>query len=289
MQNNFDVTILSTWEDEKGKVENLNGLEIVWNIPPPVPGFSHRNYQRLSTASALKRAAELNCTHVLKWRTDMIPTKIDINKLIEWANFDVPEGFPSRIVTCAYRNYTVSNDWFSSIPDLFAFGDINMMQLLWGDNGFNYSLERNMPKQMIIETGDQWVSDDITGNIWCAESELYAIFKDRLQHKTNKVLTHDVIAKKYMRLVDHNKLGIIWFGKNGFRPIFQAWEHQWWTEDIWRRDKNPKKGNYAYQVKGIESKIKRRLSTLISLFELCKQKSYYYKLQTKKQMLKLIP
>jgi radical SAM superfamily enzyme YgiQ (UPF0313 family) len=54
----------------------------------------------------------------------------------------------------AFRNLSVEPDWFSSIPDIFSFGSIEEMELLWGDDGFNYAAEMNFPEQMRRELGD---------------------------------------------------------------------------------------------------------------------------------------
>ena len=280
MKNKFDVVILSTWKDDLDNLPKISDCEVVVSDKPLVAGLSHRNYQRFSTAAGLRRAKELKCDYVLKWRTDMLATNLKVNELINWSKYDIPDGVSSRIVTCAYRNHTVNRDWFSSIPDLFAFGDVDTMELLWGDKGFDYTKTRNVPEKMIEQEGNDWIEKDQKGATWCAESELYAIFKDRLQKKLKKELSHEEIAKKYFRLIDYNKLHIIWFNKtSGFRPIFQGWEHNWWNENDWKSNKSVKKGNFAYTVKGLLPKIKLRLSFLLSKYEVLKQMIYFDQLK----------
>jgi hypothetical protein len=276
IQKHFDVVILSTWEDEKESISDGDFVTI-FNPKPQVAGYSHRNYQRYSTARGIEKARELGCDYVLKWRTDMLPTKIDVSQLIEWANYDVPNGMSSRIVTCAYRNLTVYEDWYSSIPDLFAFGDVETMELLWGDEGFDYTKTMNPPAQMLLDEGEEWLSEKNIGGIWCAETELYTIFKDRLQRKLYVKLSHEVIAKKYMRLFDYDKLGIIWFGGNRkFRPIFQAWQHPWWNEKIWKGESKVVSANKGYFVEGFFLFIVERLNIFLIAKEIYKQ-YYNYK------------
>jgi len=273
MIKHFDYVILSTWYDQEYKIPQGDFITLL-SQKPNCPGYSHRNYQRYSTAKGIAKAKELGCDYVLKWRTDMLPTKLDVKQLIEWANVDLHDNLPSRIVTCTFRNLTVKEDWFSSIPDLFAFGHIELMELLWGDNEFDYFKMMNPPKQMIADEGGDWlVRDDISG-YWCAESELYAILKNRLQKKLNTELSHETIAKNYMRLIDHHRLGIVWFGPNNtFRSIFQAWQHPWWNEKIWKNG-NPTYVQKGYILKNAIELIKEKLSIFIIQYEKFIQKKY---------------
>jgi len=273
IQKHFDLVIISTWEDEKDNMPDGNFITIL-SKKPESTGYSNRNFQRYSTARGIEKAKELGCDYILKWRTDMLPTKLDVNQLIAWANFEIPTGIRSRIVTCAFRNLTVKEDWFSSIPDLFAFGHINTMDMLWGDDEFDYSKMMNPPKQMLIDEGHEWLNSQDVGGLFCAESELYAIFKDRLQKKLVISLTHESIAKEYMRLFDHTKLGIVWFGPNNtFRSIFQAWQHPWWNEKIWKNG-NPTYVQKGYILKNAIELIKEKLSIFIIQYEKFIQKKY---------------
>ncbi len=231
----FDRVILSTWDDENPDKIPKGGFEVVLNKKPLVTGYSHRNFQRLSTAAGLRRAEELGATHVLKWRTDMLPTKLNAEQLLKWSVYEVPPGFDSRLVTCAFRNLTVKQDWFSTIPDYFAFADISLMKLLWGDASFDYSLKMNIPVEMEDEYGIKWCDRPDALGLFCPEAELYAIFKSRLQKQLCRPLTHFEIAKHHMRLFNHRHLGICWFGEQGkFRSITQALQHPWWSEWTWR-------------------------------------------------------
>lgn len=281
MKKHFDVVIVSTWEDEVACIPS-GDHSVLFNEKPLFTGFSHRNYQRYSTARGLEKARALGCDYVLKWRTDMLPTNLNVPQLITWANTDIPSLMSSRIVTCAFRNLTVHEDWFSSIPDLFAFGHIDMMELLWGDEGFDYQQMCNPPHQMLLDEGHEWLDKNQSGGLWCAESELYAIFRDRLQKKVGKDLTHDIIARDYMRLFDHSKLGIVWFGSNGsFRPIMQAYEHPWWSEKLWSLSVSPTKVHNGYKTIGLLNFIKKKLNYLIQKIELRKQQEYYAEYKAK--------
>jgi len=276
MKKHFDVVIISTWIDEVTGIP-LGDHSILLNEKPSVTGFSHRNYQRYSTARGLEEARALGCDYVLKWRTDMLPTKLNVPLLITWADTDIPSFLTSRIVTCAFRNLTVYEDWFSSIPDLFAFGHIDMMELLWGDEGFDYQRMCNPPHQMLLDEGHEWLEDNKSGGLWCAESELYAIFKDRLQKKVKKNLTHEIIAQDYMRLFDHPKLGIVWFGpNNSFRPIMQAYEHSWWSEKKWEKG-FVKKNHFGYPNISFLSPFKKKANKIFHFYEVWYQRKLFNK------------
>lgn len=272
----FDLVILSTWDDEPTEKIPKGNFEIVLSRKPKQPGYSHRNFQRLSTAAGLYRAEQLGATHVLKWRTDMLPTRLDVDQLMEWASYEVPVGFKSRLVTCAFRNLTVKQDWFSTIPDLFAFADIGLMKLLWGDESFDYSRGMNIPDAMVSEFGIDWTQRPDAAGLYCAEAELYAIFKSRLQKQLNKPLTHRELAKQYMRLINHRRLGICWFGEAGsFRSITQALQHPWWTELAWKYGE-PTCSEYGYPETNWLQKFKRKHLTRIFIsYELYRQRKWY--------------
>lgn len=273
LHESFDVVIISTWDEEQEKISSDKTFNI-FNLKPSVPGYSNRNLQRYSTARGIAKARELGCDHVLKWRTDMLPVNFDLCQLIEWAHTSVPAGMSSRLVTCAFRNLSVREDWFSSMPDLFAFGHIDVMEMLWGDQGFDYSKQMNPPEMMIRDIGEDW--QDEYGAIWCAESELYSIFKDRLQKYIGKPLSHEKIAKDYMRLFDHKRLGIVWFNQNGgFRPVHQGYEHPWWTEATWFNEEQVRYVDAGYKIERIKDCLRGRLSIFFKLIEKRTQKRLF--------------
>jgi len=257
----FDFTVLSTWKSDEWKIPT-GDFSVILNDKPLEAGLSHRNYQRYSTARGIHAAKNVGCDYVLKWRSDMLPAKLDVQQLIQWANFDVPIGMKSRIVIPAYRNLTVEPDWFSSIPDLLSFAHIDMMEMLWNDNNFDYSLQTNVPKMMQNYLQNVPHLDQNLHETYCSESELYAIFKNRLQNRLGVQLSHYTICKNYFRLFDDKKLKIFWFDNvAGFRSVQQAWEHPWWTEAVWERGE-PKKLPYNYPVEGIINKTYAAFSPL---------------------------
>lgn len=230
----FDVVVLSTWKNDEAKIP-AGDFQIVLSEKPEHLGATNRNLQRKSTAAGLALAESLGCTHVMKLRTDMLPVQLDVEKLLKQAHWNVPDGFPSRIVTSAFRNITVDPDWFSTIPDLFSFGSIEMMKLLWGDFEFDYSRDMNIPARMVTECGVEWKKEPEAIGTFCPEAELYAHFKDRLERLLNRSIDHTSIAKQLLYLIDHESLGMCWFDPSqGFRSVVQALEHPWWTEQQWR-------------------------------------------------------
>jgi hypothetical protein len=271
-----DRVILSTWDDEDPGKFPKGDYDLVLNKKPSVPGYSHRNFQRLSTAAGLRRAEELGATHVLKWRTDMLPTKLDVQQLLNWSAWEVPQGFTSRLVTCAFRNLTVTQDWFSTIPDYFAFADIQLMKLLWDDASFDYTQQMNIPDQMKQACGLDWCEQPDARGWYCPEAELYAIFKSRLQKQLGKQLSHIELAKQHMFLVNHKRLGICWFGEPGmFRSITQALQHPWWSEWTWKHG-TPMYAEPGYPETNWWQKFKRKHLTRIAIrLEMHQERKWY--------------
>lgn len=266
LHNKFDLVILSTWEGCEDNIPKGDFITL-FNKKPFSAGMSNRNYQRLTTANGIKAAKEAGCNYVLKCRTDMLISKFDPVTFIDFANSDPPGDAGSRLVMPAFRNLSVQPDWFSSIPDIFSFGSLEEMELLWGDDGFNYTTELNFPEQMKRENLVDSGFKEKLADIYPPESELYAIYKSRLQIRAGRNLSHPTIAKNYLRLVDHQKLGIFWFSNSGgFRSVGQAWEHPWWTETIWRNGREvtvPIGFGIAYFSGG----IRRLISKVRILFE----------------------
>jgi hypothetical protein len=272
MQKYFDVVILSTWKSEKDKIQK-GDFVLVLNDTPKVSGYSHRNYQRYSTARGLEKAKELGCDYVLKWRTDMLATSLNIEQLLKYSNYDIKDNLKSRIVMPIFRNLSVKEDIFSTIPDYFAFGHIEMMELLWGDEGFDYTKDFNIPNTTDNKYNDFFKFDKNISGIYCPEAELYAIFKEKLELKINKKLVHKDILQDYTYLIDYNKLGLVWFDSSGgFRSIFQAWEHPWWTKKVWQDKKQCILVEKGYKVNTMLAKIKRLLSPLLVKINIYKQK-----------------
>ena len=248
-----DVLILSTWEDQRNLIPPGSGLSVLVNAKPAEHGLSNRNLQRLSTAAGLALAEAEGCTHVLKWRTDMLPTCIRREDLLQWAGERPVTGLPGRIVMSAFRNLSADPDWLSSFPDLFAFGEIAAMKLLWSDEGFDYTRDHNLPPRMVDEC--QWCpvspgrvrlgggEPEEIRDTYNAHVECYALFKDRLERTTGRTWCHGEVARDALRLIDHHRLGICWLKMTGripYRSIMQAALLPWWTEAAWERGRAPR-------------------------------------------------
>ena len=254
----FDFTVLSTWED--GPNIATGNFEVLRNPKPSICGFSNRNYQRYSTARGIEAAKAAGCDYILKWRTDFLPTKLSAKLLLDWAEFLPPKGTQSRIVMPAFRNLSVNPDCFSSIPDLFAFGHIQEMERLWGDQGFDYSKSFNLPHHEQSALSNEIIASEKFMSLYCPEAELYTLYRNKLNHFLCENLSHKNIAEKYFRLIDYKALGILWFGpQQGFRSIGAAWEHPWWTEKQWM-EKSAKIQNMGYSSAGLIAKIRKKIS-----------------------------
>ncbi len=192
-------------------------------------------------------AAAEGCTHILKWRTDMLPTRLSREALMRWCDERPVAGHGRRIVMSAFRQLTVEPDWFSSFPDLFAFGETASMETLWHDEDFDYTQQYNMPSRMKTECECRVLPDEMMScfnhdkeeiySLYNAHVELYANFKNRIQQQTGREYLHEEIVLRHLRLVDHRRLGICWLksaGKLPVRAIIQAGDTPWWTEAAWR-------------------------------------------------------
>lgn len=254
----FDYTVLSTWND--GQIIPKGDFELIRSPKPVVAGFTNRNYQRFSSARGLDAAKAAGCDYVLKWRTDMLPTRMAVNQLMEWAHFSPPEGTNSRIVVPAFRNISISPDSFSTMPDLFSFGHIHEMEKLWSDDGFNYKQMFNMSEQDRVALGPEYLGLPSLEDLYCAEAELYALYRSRINQHASQQLNHKSVAENYLRLIDHQQLGILWFGAQaGFRSLGQAWEHPWWTETQWAQH-SAKVHPCGYHSRGLLGRLKKKIS-----------------------------
>lgn len=222
----FDTIILSTWEDEA--FIPAGRYHLVLSKKPGIPGDFHRNYQRFGVARGLEYAEKLGCTHVLKWRTDMLPLRISQDKLLERSSNSVPDGFNARIVLPTFGCITKEVDSFSRVTDFCAFSSIEMMKLLWGDEEFDYSSSRNIPPGISVEL----MSDPEIVKFYDPEAELYALFKERMQRKIGRDLDHRTILRDFCSLFEIEELKICWFapGWSGFRGIVNGY----WLKSRWK-------------------------------------------------------
>ena len=253
LRKHCDVLILSTWEDQQDRIPANGDFTAILNQKPAEKGITNRNCQRLSTAAGLALAETEGCTHVLKWRTDMLPTRLSREDLLRWAGERPVPGLPGRIVMSAFRNLSADPDWFSSFPDLFAFGELSAMKLLWSNEGFDYARDHNVPPRMEAEC--HWRPDspgmvrrgasgpEKIAEVYDAHVELYAHFKERLQVMMGRPLSHAEIVRDALRLIDHRRLGICWLKSTGripYRSIFQCADIPWWTEAAWQQGRPPR-------------------------------------------------
>jgi hypothetical protein len=245
LRKHFEVVILSTWDDEVLPAVQLAGLSVVQSQRPAHVGVTNRNLQRLSSAAGIARAEELGCEYVLKWRTDMVPTALSLERLMAWARADVPPLLPSRLLMSPFRQLSVQPDWFSSFPDFYAFGHVSLLKMLWQVKGFDYSAPFNVPLGMRRQTGltvaDGQIRLDGADVTICydAHAECYAWFRENLQQATGAEWRHGEIVRTCLALPRHTRWRICWFGRDQFRSISQAMAVNWLTEERWKRHDLP--------------------------------------------------
>jgi hypothetical protein len=245
MSKHFTYVVFSTWEYpiSLGVVVPQN-LHILINEKPEAAGLSNRNLQRVSSINGIRLLKTLGCSYIMKWRSDMLPTNIDISALILKSSSGVPPLGFGKLLTTTTRIRSVSPDWFSSISDFYHFGPTDLMELLWDDKGMDLSRDFNPPPGMLRDLGTSWIqSMDPAGAYFCAEQELYAWFKYRLLEIGYKSEHRKVIQELFLPL---DTLNICWFGSKVkmsplsfyFRPTRPGMFYQWWKPSYWTRKRS---------------------------------------------------
>lgn len=264
-----DLVVLSTWPSNESP-KCLSDIILLENQIPRCRGVSNRNLQRLSTANGIKVLREMGCDFVLKWRTDLIPTRLSIEKLIRLSQDPSGDSSKNRIVISAFRTLSVTPDWFSSFPDLFSFSSIEDAEMLWGDDEFDYRQQFNVPVEMENELGFVKSSDGLTIEyknrayrvdgatfFYDSHTEMYAIFKSRYQRKNQIKVNHSDIIKNKFQLIDDDCLQLVWPKRDrplSYRPTRIGFHVKWWRP-------NRATAEYVYQIDEME-KINQ-----ISVFE----------------------
>ncbi len=263
LKNKFDVVILSTWVEDEANCQEIECIKI-FNKPPHNPGLHNRNLQQLSTVEGIKLAKKMGCEYVLKWRTDMLPLNLDVDKLLSYSKYDIPNNLNSRLVILAFRNLSCSNDWFSSIPDLFVFGGINEVELMWNDDNYDYDSLYNAPNTDVLSKLNN-TDIEIVKTIWPTEAQLYSRLKWCLMnHLKLKDLSHEYVVKNFFYLINIQELKIIWFDAGeGFRSVFQSYEQDWWTVNTWKGKRKVKIVDVENIYKGTYYRLKLKANSII--------------------------
>jgi hypothetical protein len=285
MVSKVDVVVLSTWDGENNIPKNK--CHVILNKRPTNPGEFNRNLQRYSTARGLEYLERCGCTHVLKWRSDIIPLNLNVQLLVELSQKPglIPLG--GRIVSGGYRHLSVTPDWFSSFPDIFAFGSISLMQLLWSDYEIDYSKSINITSEMVdslaikvSSNGDQMFVHGFaypTKIIFNPHAELYSIFKSRLQKIIKRSIHHQEVVLELFQIIGDQSLRCVWFPNKrcgAFRPLVRGGKIQWWSV----KKKNVSQAVYSLNdlVKITESKsVINRFYSVKNGLEIIQQLLWY--------------
>ena len=130
------IIILSTWIEDKPKVEsfiNIEGLHILFNEKPDYYGVSNINLQIASSKQGILKAKKLGAEFVMKTRTDQRMYAPNISRYL----FDIINLFPlkSNIVKQQKRIIGVSLNTFKyrmyGLSDMLIYGHIDDMLLFW--------------------------------------------------------------------------------------------------------------------------------------------------------------
>ena len=246
ISNKFDYVSFSTWEGTQDISTHNPKVEVLLNRKPKNNGYSNRNLQRISASVGIKACRENNCDYVLKLRSDMLPTKIDIQAMMDAIQNSHGPLTHQRVLIASTRTRSVTPDYFSCIPDFFQFGPIDLIDLIWDIDGFDFSKSLNAPPKMIERLGSEWLTDvDNTGVYFCAEQELYAWFQYRIEKKYGLNLEHKKMMESFFYAYDD--FNMCWFGARlnlsplsiGFRPTKPGIFTDWWSKSDWK-NYNPK-------------------------------------------------
>ena len=242
---NFDLVIWSTWEDQIFDDIDIENLVIIRNHYPSNFGLGNRNLQRYSLNAGLKVARDKNCTHILKWRTDLFIYGFDFkNLLYEFEKKVKLQDYELLYFTSYWRMLTVSPDWFSSFPDLIMFSRTEWMDLMWSDVGFNYDLVYNFPDSMVRDLSlnniqsNSFEYNGISYTVpinYDTHTEIYAWFKFRIEEIFNSEFSHEKIVKKFFFLMSLEEMNVIWFEnskKINFRPLSNSHHFPWWNNKV---------------------------------------------------------
>ncbi len=265
---NYENVIFSTWDvTNLLNCEKFKNLKIIRNKIPRHTGYTNRYLQRISTYEALKYARSIDCTHILKSRSDMIISNF---KPIFWTY--LLKITNKKIISTPYRCSTAKPDFLSSICDYFHFGEIDQIFNLWRCENLNLTGELCLPED-ISKKEIEMVKSDINPTIYCAESELYALLRDSPMCKKYKLYNHKKLIRKLFLLIPIHLFGIIWFNNNNnrFRILVPASEHPWWSILNYILEPTTFMPNYKYKA-FLPLSIRKNLVKLIYLFDIILQK-----------------
>jgi len=284
----FDFVIWSTWDGTKVEID-LPNLYVIYNKIPELSGYGNRNLQRISMCSGIEKARRLNCTHILKWRTDLLSFKLTSDLLYKiYEQNIINSPINDVIISTSWRNLSVTPDWFSSFPDMFMFSSINMMEMMWSSDEFNYKYNFNFPKDLLkelkvkITDENEFKIDNKYYSIsyfYDTHIELYSWFKYRLSCKLNYSLNHADILNQFFVLINPYDFEIMWFKnspKTEFRPLMNSFQFNWWTTKNWKQKNLPKTEFIGWNKRKI-TKYQTLKNILNCKFQVIMQNYFYYK------------
>jgi len=127
--------IFSTWKGDEKLYDNSD--IVLFNEPPKEPGPFNFNYQKTSTYNGILKAIELGYTHVLKIRSDNIPTNVE--EFIKILNPDKLNFLMWDYTSFLWLDYPNLNGY---LDDHISFGPIDYMLKLWNiEDNFCHSPE----------------------------------------------------------------------------------------------------------------------------------------------------
>ena len=204
------------------------------------PGYNTRHIQRKSMDHGTRVAAGLGFTHILKLRSDFLVKSIDVFGLYSKYRL-LPQEYGLIFPSWRFRSCKI--DMLSSLPDLWVFGSLSAINMLYSMDGIHQNNLHFVSPSVIDEYNSiEWSSliassansHDLVETIYDTHSELYTIWRERLR-RSEISLSHDNLYGNYILFADES-VRYFWVdpSKNIFilRPKQRLSEHKWWDKKL---------------------------------------------------------
>ena len=240
-----------------------------------MPGYNTRHIQRKSVDEGIRTASNLGFTHVLKLRSDFLVTTIDVQRLYEKYN-SLPQVY--GLIFPGWRFRSCKIDLLSSFPDLWVFGSLTAMQLLYSMENICQNNLHFVPASMSTEFQSiDWHSlnsrhlqepEPLIESIYDAHSELYAVWRERLRIDGVHV-SHENLYGNFLLIADE-AVRYFWINPSKklfiLRPKERLSEHKWWDKNLLAKGIKPIRQNPGWNetnVISVQARIKFKLKSAV--------------------------
>lgn len=129
-----DFNILySTWKGQEYKGKNLKNINVIYNDLPKEGGNRNLIFQQNSTLLGIKKGIEMGFEYCIKWRSDMIPTNIDL--LIKDIDFNkLNILFRVNYINYYFQFIRKKTNYYC---DYIQMGNIKDLYTIWDFDNYN--------------------------------------------------------------------------------------------------------------------------------------------------------